>query len=389
MIIAFVPLRGGSKSIPNKNIKPLYGKPLAYWSLSALSNSKYIDKVVVATDSQEIKNTITSFQLSKIEMYDRLPQNAEDHSSTESVMLEYLTAKKIDSQDTFILVQATSPFTTAEDFDNAIIQYQQNNADSLFSAVRSKRFYWNTNGSSINYDFTNRPRRQDFDGVMLENGSFYINKVLNIITNKNRLSGQIDIYEMPEYTALELDEPDDWEYAEFLIKKHLKPRAIKNKIRLFLTDVDGTLTDAGMYYANSGEELKKFNTHDGKGLELLKSIGIKTGIITSEATTIVKNRAQKLKVDYLFQGAAHGGKLEIAKQLCTELNIGLNEVAYIGDDINCRELLESVGVAGCPANSLPIIKQIPNIIQTTLKGGEGAVREFIEIILKSQNEKND
>ena len=153
------------------------------------------------------------------------------------------------------------------------------------------------------------------------------------------------------------------------------------KIKLFLSDVDGVMTDAGMYYTESGDEFKKFNTHDGMGFQMLREAGIKTGIITSENTRIVTNRAAKLKVDYLYQGKGFGNKLEVAKEICEKENITLQEVAYIGDDINCLELLASVAIAACPANAVEKVKNIPNIIKLKLKGGEGAVREFIEWIL--------
>jgi N-acylneuraminate cytidylyltransferase len=165
-----------------------------------------------------------------------------------------------------------------------------------------------------------------------------------------------------------------------MYKYVLSKRKKEQKIKLFLSDVDGTLTDAGMYYGENGEEFKKFNAHDGKGFELLRNAGIKTGIITSENTKIVENRAKKLKVDFLYQGLEHKGKLDIAKEICKELNISLDEVAYIGDDINCKELLSSVGLAACPANALDEIKNIPNIIKLSKCGGEGAIREFVGLI---------
>jgi N-acylneuraminate cytidylyltransferase len=119
---------------------------------------------------------------------------------------------------------------------------------------RTKRFFWNENGTPINYDYKNRPRRQDFDGMLMENGAFYISSIGNIKKYKNRLSGKIAIYEMPEYTAIEIDEEDDWIIAEKLMQKYiLQPKKSSKKIKLFLSDVDGTLTDAGMYYGNNGE----------------------------------------------------------------------------------------------------------------------------------------
>ena len=152
-------------------------------------------------------------------------------------------------------------------------------------------------------------------------------------------------------------------------------------IRVFLTDVDGVLTDAGMYYTESGDEFKKFNTHDGMAFGMLRERGIKTGMITSEETKIVENRAKKLKVDYLYQGVKGNGKLEAARQICAKEGVTLKEVAYIGDDINCIPLLKSVGVAACPANAVKQVKEIPGIIQLTTRGGNGAAREFVEIIL--------
>lgn len=149
-------------------------------------------------------------------------------------------------------------------------------------------------------------------------------------------------------------------------------------IKLFLTDVDGVMTDAGMYYTENGDEFKKFNTHDGMAFNLLKNAGIKTGIITTENTKMVERRAAKLKVDYLYQGAGFAGKLQAAIEICKKENITLTEVAYIGDDINCIELLQSVGLAACPANATNKVKAIKDIIQLKKSGGEGAIREFVD-----------
>lgn len=156
---------------------------------------------------------------------------------------------------------------------------------------------------------------------------------------------------------------------------------IEKKIRLFLTDVDGTLTDGGMYYTSSGDTMKKFNTRDGMGLQLLQKTGVKVGIITSENTEIVTKRAEKLGIDYLVQGKRDGGKLAAAREICGELGITLKELAYIGDDVNCEELLRNAGLAACPADAMPQVKAIPDIHIMSLKGGEGCVREFINTLL--------
>ena len=384
MNIAFVPVRCGSKSIIFKNIKDFCGKPLVYWCLSALQNSKNIDKIFLATDCEEIRSIVNNFSFSKVNLYDRSEENSSDSASTESVMMEFLDKNSFDDDDLFLLVQATSPLTQTKDFDKALNMMKVEKSDSLLTCVRVKRFFWNDNGTPLNYNYLSRPRRQDFDGMLMENGAFYINTIRNIKVNKNRLSGKISIYEMEEFTATEIDENDDWIVAESLMRKYVLSGKDRPVIKLFLSDVDGTLTDASMYYGENGEEFKKFNTHDGKGFELLRAAGIKTGMITSENTNIVKNRAKKIKADYLYQGLEHKEKLVIVKEICHKEGIALTDVAYIGDDINCKELLESVGIAACPSDALKEIKNIPNITILSKKGGYGVVREFADIIIGNQ-----
>lgn len=383
MVTAFIPVRGGSKSIPLKNIKLFCGKPLVCWNIEALENCDEIDEIIVATDSDKIEETVVSHNYKKTKIYRRSAENACDTASTESVMLEYIAYAKLPESQVFMLVQATSPLTQTQHFSDAMKLYKSGKYDSILTCVRNYRFFWNADGTSMNYDYRNRPRRQNFDGMLMENGAFYINTVKNILASGNRLSGKIGIYEMPEYTATEIDEPDDWIILEKLMYKHvLSPKASDvKKVKLFLTDVDGTLTDGGMYYSENGDELKKFNTRDGLGIRLLREAGIKVGIITSENTKIVENRAKKLKADYLYQGKIDGGKLAIAQEICQKEGISLNEVAYIGDDVNCIELLKSVGFAACPADAQDLVKKVPDIHIMQKKGGEGCVREWAEMVL--------
>ena len=384
MLIAFIPVRGGSKSIPLKNIKPFCGKPLVCWNIEALERCTQVDEIIVATDSDKIEEVVASRSYSKTKIYRRSAENACDTASTESVMLEYIHYAQLNSEDIFMLVQATSPLTETVHFTEALSMYVGGGYDSILTCVRNYRFFWNEDGTSMNYDYRNRPRRQNFSGMLMENGAFYINTVGNILSSGNRLSGRIGIYEMPEYTATEIDEPDDWIILENLMLRHVlsKQKAEKKTIKLFLCDVDGTLTDGGMYYSENGDELKKFNTRDGMGFQLLREAGIKTGIITSENTKIVANRAKKLQVDFLYQGKRNGGKLAVAKEICEIMGITLDDVAYIGDDINCYELLCAVGVAGCPGNADEKIKKMPSIRVMKLNGGEGCVREFVNGLLK-------
>ena len=379
-VIAFIPVRGGSKSIPLKNIKPFCGKPLVCWNIEALEVCPEVDEVIVATDSDDIWNTVESRNYKKTTLYRRSAENACDTASTESVMLEYIHYANLEAENIFMLVQATSPLTETKHFTEALQMYDKGEYDSVITCVRNYRFFWNEDGTSMNYDYMNRPRRQNFNGMLMENGAFYINTVGNILSNGNRLGGKIGIYEMPEYTATEIDEPDDWIILENLMRKHILAHNTSEKpqIKLFISDIDGTLTDGGMYYSENGDELKKFNTRDGMGFGMLRKAGIKTAIITSEDRQLNQRRAEKLQLDYLVQGKREGGKLAAAQSICEELGITLQDVAYIGDDINCIDLLSAVGIAACPSDAHQRVKDIPHIKVMSKKGGEGCVREFIE-----------
>lgn len=220
--VAFIPVRGGSKSIPLKNIKEIYGKPLVYWTSKAANESKCIEKLIIATDSDEIKQTVYSFGFNKLEVYDRNPQNAKDTSSTESVMLEYINQSDLKDDDNFFLIQATSPLLTSKHIDEMYKKFVEEKADSAFTCTISKRFFWTQDGEPVNYDYKNRPRRQDFEGYLLENGACYINSVGNIKCDKNRISGKKCMYVMPEYTSYEIDEPDDFLIIEKLMERHYK-----------------------------------------------------------------------------------------------------------------------------------------------------------------------
>ncbi len=150
------------------------------------------------------------------------------------------------------------------------------------------------------------------------------------------------------------------------------------KPKLILTDIDGVWTDGGMYYDQTGNEWKKFHTYDSAGVLFAHQDEIPVGIITGEDTEIVARRAAKLKVDYIFQGVRD--KLEVAEKLCKELNITLEDVAYIGDDLGDVELLKNVGISATPNSAPDYIKKYSQMVMTK-NGGEGVFREFVEKIL--------
>ena len=388
MNVAFIPVRGGSKSIPLKNIKPISGKPLVYWTVKAACGCKYLDKVYVATDSEKIKETVDGFKtgieadlLKKAEVIGRSAESASDTASTEFAMLEFAANYDFDN---IVLVQATSPLIQADDLDRGFEAFMTPGTDSVLSVVKQKRFHWGTDENGYahptNYDVFHRPRRQEFDGYLVENGAFYISSKADLLKSQNRVSGNIKAVEMNEDTFFEIDEPSDWVIIEALMKKNgISAPSEVPEIKMFLTDCDGCLTDGGMYYSEHGDELKKFNTRDGMGFSLLRQRGIVTGIITSESVDLNRRRAEKLKLDILEAGCKD--KLGTIKRICEERGIDMANVCYIGDDINDIEAIKAVGYGCCPADAMPDVKAVADYV-TAAKGGEGVIREVVSKCLK-------
>ncbi len=153
-------------------------------------------------------------------------------------------------------------------------------------------------------------------------------------------------------------------------------------IKLLVMDVDGTLTNSKVYYSSKGEELKEFSIRDGMGIELLKNAGIKTAIITSENSQIVTSRASKLKIENIILGSRN--KKKDLLDLSEKLSLSLDNIAYIGDDVNDLHAMEISGVAACPVDAVPSVKKKVHYV-CKKGGGNGAVREFIEKIIIVQN----
>ena len=217
----------------------------------------------------------------------------------------------------------------------------------------------------------------------MENGAFYITSKENLLKSKNRVSGKIKAVEMNADTFFEIDEPDDWTIIEALMKKNGTTAHQKlPKIQMFLTDCDGCLTDGGMYYSEYGDELKKFNTRDGMGFSLLRDNGIITGIVTGERVDLNRRRAEKLKLDIMEDDCKD--KVTMVKKLCSQYRIELENVCFIGDDINDIEVIKMVGFGCCPEDAMPQVKCVAQYI-TKSEGGKGVIREVTEKILRGRN----
>jgi N-acylneuraminate cytidylyltransferase len=379
---AIIPVRKGSKGIPGKNKKKMLGRPLFSWVLSAAIFSD-LDVVIVFTDDVEILNFIDKEYTwtSKVIGILRSDASANDTALTESAMLE--CAEKINYDfDVFCLLQATSPLTTSEDINNALRQIAEQNKASVLSVVKTHRFIWNSDGTAQNYDVFNRPRRQDFEGLLIENGAIYASTKEAFLNSKNRVSGTIALIEMPEETLMEIDSSSDWNIVEQLLATRQKNIKKQTRLIYLVLDVDGVFTDGSVYYDSKGELVKKFDMRDGMGLEILRQNGVEVVVITSENSKLVQKRMEKLQIQHVFLGVKD--KYAFMQNFIQHEKTSWSNLAYVGDDINDLACICTAGWSFAPANATKIVKQHVNFILAN-SSGRGAIREVCEWIMNYNN----
>ena len=380
--IGFIPLRKKSKGIPGKNKRKMVGRPLFTWVLGAALQSE-LDIIYVYTDDESIiqfiekeyhyTNTIVALQRSK--------ESATDTASTESAMLEL--ADKINYDfDVFCLLQATSPFTNATDI-NACLAQLKTGKDAVLTVVNTHRFTWNADGTPKNYNPLQRPRRQDFEGLLIENGAVYACKKDVLIKHENRIGGNIGLVEMPENTLYEIDTETDWTVVEQLLIERQKAGKKTKKITHLVLDVDGVFTDGTITYTAQGEHTKSFDMRDGMGLEILRQFGVTVMVMTSEQSQLVAKRMEKLQIEQVYIGVKD--KYTLLSTLAAQQNFELSNVAYVGDDVNDMTNICSVGWSLTPNNATNEIKALADIVLTK-NSGAGAIREACQFI-KNYNKR--
>ncbi|MCK5608088.1 acylneuraminate cytidylyltransferase [Candidatus Pacearchaeota archaeon] len=382
-IVAIIPARGGSKRIPKKNIKILAGKPLLAYTIEAALNSNLINKTFVSTDDKNIADIAIKYGADVIMRPDQL---SKDDSSTEQAMIhavEQIEKQGYEQIDYVVLLQPSSPLRGSGIIDNGINLMLEFDVDSVLSVCEIQSYYLSGYFSNDYYirEYDNRPFSQSMPKKYRENGALYITKKDLLLTNKNRINGTTKAIVMNELDSIDIDYEDDFNLVETIIL-NLKCGNVSScenlkNTKLLITDVDGVMTDCGMYYSENGDELKKFNTRDGMAIQLLREYGIKTAIITKENTKIVEQRANKLKFDEVFQGIED--KMDVLESLKNKYGFDYSEIAYIGDDINDIPVLKIVGFSFCPNDAVDDVKKICTAIAKE-NGGNGVVREFYELM---------
>ncbi|MEL1240156.1 cytidylyltransferase domain-containing protein [Flavobacterium flavipallidum] len=376
---AIIPLRKDSKGILGKNKKKMLGRPLFSWVLTEAVFS-HLDEVYVFTDDIEIIDYINKeyHWTTKVKALLRSAENATDTASTESAMVEFAAQINYDF-DVLCLLQATSPLTTASDINAVLAKIENEKYDSALTVVNTHRFSWNADGTPQNYDVFNRPRRQDFEGLLIENGAVYATTKAAFVNSKNRVSAKIGLVQMPENTLVEIDSMTDWKIAEELLASRLKKSKKHQRIGYLVLDVDGVFTNGQVFFSAEGELAKAFDMRDGMGLEILRQHQVEVVVITSENSPLVAQRMKKLQIEHTFLGVKD--KYAFLQHFTQTRNISFGALAYIGDDVNDWANICAVGWSFTPANATEIIKQHADCVLTK-PSAEGAIREACEWIMK-------
>ncbi|MAO08679.1 MAG: cytidyltransferase [Alteromonas sp.] len=376
--VGFLPLRKGSKGIPGKNKRKMAGRPLFTWVLNEAAFSK-LDAIYVATDDNDIQDFIKTHykHLPKIKLFERSEASATDTASTEMALEEFYEAVGKDFE-VLCLLQATSPTTTQKDI-NCCLAALEKGKDSALTVVNTHRFVWNTEGAPLNYDPSHRPRRQDFEGLLVENGAVYATTASAFKKTKTRISGSIELVTMPEISYTEIDSETDWLFVEQLLVKRLQQQKGTAKITHLVLDVDGVFTPGTVWYGKEGELAKSFDMRDGMGLELLREKGIEVLIMTSENSELVAQRMKKLKIKEVFLGVKD--KYHQLQYVCDTQGISPDQIAYVGDDVNDMAAMAYVSWSFAPQNAMIEIKNIADVTLSHPSGG-GAIREVCQFIEK-------
>jgi len=405
LTVAIIPARGGSKGVPRKNLRRVGGVPLVERAVRAASAASGVDLVVVSTDDAAISAVAEGAGARVIA---RPAELAGDTASSESALLHALDVLESEGArvGTIVFVQATSPFIPSEGIADAVEQIVSGQFDSVFSAYETYGFLWRRNAegraAAINHDAARRPRRQDREPHYLETGAFYAFDAVGFRRFQHRFFGQVGIVEVPESSAVEIDDEQQLALAEALAAASAAPQnfgEVQHRgadatraseilhisevlpepitASVLVTDFDGVHTDDTATVDSEGRESVRVSREDGMGVSRLRRAGIPMLILSTEQNPVVARRAEKLQVPVL-----HGidDKASALAAWAAEHGIRLADIAYVGNDVND---LGALGIVGWPiavANAHPQVKAAARVVLSR-RGGEGAVREVIERML--------
>lgn len=406
-VLVIIPARGGSKGIPGKNIKSFAGYPLIAWSIAAAKKSKYSPRIIVSTDDERIADIARLWGAET--PFLRPPEFALDNSTDLPVFvhaLEWLKENENYHPDLIIQLRPTSPIRPISCVDDAIaVMFAHPDADSVRGVVPAgqnphKMWRLDPEGKKpmrnlLDVQGINEPYnapRQILPNIFWQTGH------IDVIRPKVILNGSMsgtNIYPLlidPAFTV-DLDNLNDWTRAEWLVKygglemacPGKTKRSIPNKISLLALDFDGVITDNRVWVNQNGEEMIAANRSDSLIMDKLRQNGTEIVIISSETNPVVSARAKKMRVEAI-QSVGLNDKAGVLTNLCAQRGIPLDEVIFMGNDINDIPCFKIAGWGVAVPDAMTEALQEADHI-TIRSGGHGAVREICDLIINSQEKK--
>ncbi|WP_374157609.1 cytidylyltransferase domain-containing protein [Mycobacterium sp. G7A2] len=381
-ILALIPARGGSKTVPRKNVLPLGGLPLIAHTILAAQSASLVSRVAVSTEDAEIAAIARRFGAHVVP---RPIELAGDEASSESALLhalDYLKDTEGYRPDILCFLQCTSPLTTAEDVDNVLAALIDADADTAVAVTRFHYFVWKQdadgNAIGVNHDKAVRQRRQDRDNEYLETGAVYAMTAEGFRTAKHRFFGRTVVHEMPASRVLEIDDPEDFELAAERIDRKKKPTTrLPSRIEGIAFDFDGVFTDDCVVVDEHGTEAVRCSRRDGMGVEMLRDAGLPMIVLSKERNAVVAQRCEKLQLEYRQGQHSKIGALE---DWLGDQGIDPTHLIYVGNDVNDLECMAAAGVSVAPSDAHPAALAAASIVLRA-QGGRGAVRELADMIL--------
>jgi YrbI family 3-deoxy-D-manno-octulosonate 8-phosphate phosphatase len=400
-ILALIPARGGSKSIPRKNIKLLAGYPLLAYSIAAALHSKLVTRTIVSTDDEEIARIAQ--QAGAEAPFLRPTEYALDSTTDLPVFTHALTwLEQNESYRPDILVQLrpTSPIRPPDCVDQAIqVLLDHPQADSVRGVIPSGQNpfkMWQISDAGHMKPLLNLPGvpepynapRQALPPTYWQTGHIDAIRLVTILS-KNSLSGEV-IYPLlidPRY-AIDIDTQRDWQRAEWIISQAELPmvlpgegkRPLPTPVDLLVLDFDGVMTDDRVWVSQDGHESVAANRRDGMGIALMHQVGIPMLVLSTEPNPVVAARCRKLNLP-VIQGLSD--KASTLKQVLHDRQVDPAHVVYMGNDVNDLPCFPLVGCAVVVADAHPDVLPHADLV-LKLPGGRGAVRELCDRIIQNQ-----
>ena len=383
MNLAIIPARGGSKGIPGKNLKLVAGRPLIAWSIRAALAAERVDRVVVSTDSEAIAEAA---RRAGAEVIRRPAELAQDASGSEDALLHVLDVLEERGQElpeNIIFLQCTSPLTQAADIDGAVAMLDLAEHDTVVSVIPFHYFLWKRNAeenaTGINHDKQVRPLRQEREPQFLETGAVYVMRTQGFRQYRHRFFGNTALYEMAPERCLEIDDEADLDRARFMmtqVQRQQRQQLLPPVVEAVVFDFDGVMTNNQVLVMQDGREAVLCSRLDGMGLHLLRKMGIKMAVISTESSSVVARRCEKLGVECI-QGTWE--KVPALKAWAMQHGVRLEHTVYMGNDVNDLGCLQEAGCGTVPADAVPEACNAADLILES-DGGVRAVRELADLI---------